>query len=610
MGTVSSAALVRDAGAVPAGIPRAIEDLQPGHHVCCIHADEAERIAAVVPYVRAGLARHEQLTYIADRAVATVLGELRAGGLDVDRPVETGQLILTTADDAFAGGALDPEAAVALLAAMIDRASRAGYAASRVVGEAAGAFRASSGPAQLVETEARLDARLPGSGCTALCLYDRSAFDPDLLLEVLRTHPYVAIGERIVRNPSYLPPARRGSAVAGEPREGPWVDPARSAQAQRMETLGRLARDIAHDINNLLAVVIGNAELARAGLAPDDPRAEAIADIEAAAKRGASLTRQLVAFGGRGDLAPVVLDLHSVVGEMSELLRCALGDTVTVTFAPAQPPLRVRADPAQLGQILVNLAVNARDTMPAGGTLLLETAAVTVGVADPDRPPALTPGRYATLAVRDTGGGTETEAQAHLYEPFFTTKGPRGGSGQGLAVAREIARQAGGELVLVASAPGEGSTFMLYLPIAEARVPETPGRTTPSVVAGSGSGSGSVLIVEDDPAVRRLARRALEIAGYGVIEAGDGAEALRLLESGPNPFTLVISDMIMPVLGGYELARHIASTRPQTRVLLMSGYPGDLISDDGTTVEGIAFIGKPFSFADLTAKVREVLEGS
>jgi two-component system, cell cycle sensor histidine kinase and response regulator CckA len=377
-------------------------------------------------------------------------------------------------------------------------------------------------------------------------------------------------------------------------------------QSQKMETVGRLAGGIAHDFNNLLGVVLGNAELARMDLEGADPRSEALIEIEDAARKGAALTRQLLAFSRQQVVSPEVLEIAAVVAEMEGMLRRLIGEGITLTVIAGEPPARVRADRAQVGQILLNLVVNARDAMPGGGTLRIETGLVELDADDADRPASLAPGRYAILAVTDTGAGIDEATRARLFEPFFTTKGPGAGSGLGLSTAQGIARQGGGDVVCVGSNLGDGSSFALYLPATDEPLPAPPAPTPAVPVA---TGTGTILLVEDDPGVRRLAERNLASAGYTVLTAADGVEAIRVLAVHPGSVELVVTDVIMPTMGGRELAGRVAGARPGTRVLFTSGYPGDILTDQGTLPPGAPFIGKPYTADELIATVREVLAG-
>ncbi len=377
-------------------------------------------------------------------------------------------------------------------------------------------------------------------------------------------------------------------------------------QAQKMETVGHLAGGIAHDFNNLIAVIAGNAELVRAELPPGDPQQVALGEIEDAAHRGRVLTRQLLAFSRQQAIVPEELELDAVVGEIAPMLRRLIGAGIELRSEPHDPGSsvgRVRADRAGLGQVLMNLAVNARDAMPGGGTLTITTREEVFGDADAGRPAALAPGRYEALSVTDTGSGMDAATQERIFEPFFTTKGPDGGTGLGLPTVLRIAHQSGGTIT-IESEPGHGSTFTLYLPAVGEVVPAPRSVRDPGPAA---SGTTTILVVEDDPGVRRLTERILSGAGYAVLVAPDGTAALEALATYPGRVGLVVTDVSMPMMGGEELARRIAAAHPGTRVLLMSGYPGSVATTDGIVPPGTHLLGKPFTAAELTAKVREVL---
>jgi CheY-like chemotaxis protein len=325
--------------------------------------------------------------------------------------------------------------------------------------------------------------------------------------------------------------------------------------------------------------------------------------IQRAAEHAALLTRQLLAFSRKQIFEPRVLDLGATVTAMGPLLRRLIGEDIELITAPAPIPLFVKADPGQLEQVILNLVVNARDAMPNGGRLALETASV-----GPDdtaaRPHAqLPPGSYAKIAVSDTGCGMSPEVQAHIFEPFFTTKDVGKGTGLGLATVYGIVKQTAG-YIEVSSEVGRGTRFEIYLPqIQETTQPPEPG-PAPGTTAG---GSETVLLTEDDKALRVLAREILQLQGYTVLEARDATEALRISEGHEGPIHLLLTDVVMPGMNGRELAKRLTSARSNVRVLLMSGY-SDPIAAHGTPVPGASFLQKPFTPEGLTRKVREALD--
>jgi PAS domain S-box-containing protein len=374
-------------------------------------------------------------------------------------------------------------------------------------------------------------------------------------------------------------------------------------QGQRMECVGRLAGGIAHDFNNLLTVILGTVDLALQHAGPGDRLHADLQDVRGAADRAAALTRQLLAFSRKQVLQPKVLSLNTVVSDTLSMLGRLVGEDITVRFVQCGDLQPVKADPGQLEQVLANLVVNARDAMPAGGTLTIETANVELDADYAAEHPSVQPGPHVMLAVSDTGCGMDEETRRQIFEPFFTTKGPGKGTGLGLATVYGIVKQSGGS-VWVYSEVGRGTTFKIYLPRAEgpqsgpAGVPAAPGAR----------GSETVLVVEDEEALRRLAERSLERAGYTVLTAAGGAEALALLERHEGRVALVVTDVIMPGMSGRELATRVSERYPRVRLVFTSGYTDDAIVERGELEADTHFLGKPYTAAALTGKVREVLD--
>ncbi|HEX4628118.1 MAG TPA: response regulator [Gemmatimonadales bacterium] len=376
-------------------------------------------------------------------------------------------------------------------------------------------------------------------------------------------------------------------------------------QSHKLEAVGRLAGGVAHDFNNVLTAILGAAELLLLDTPADDAKREELDIIRDAAVRAQTLIRQLLAFSARQVLTPVVLDLNDLVTNVSKMLRRLIGEDITFVSTLASDLGRVRADVGQVEQVLVNLAVNARDAMPQGGRLTLATENVDIAGAGATPHGQLSPGRYALLRVSDTGVGMDQETLARAFDPFFTTK-PRGqGSGLGLATVYGIVHQSGGD-VTVESAPGAGSTFRVYLPVVTDPL-ERAAAAAP--VVAPAAGSETVLLAEDEPLVRALARKVLEQAGYRVLVAAGGAEALALAERHTGPIHLLLSDVVMPEMNGRELMRRLIAQRPDVRVLYMSGYADEAIARHGVLDPGTAFMQKPFTPGALTRKVREVLDG-
>ena len=374
-------------------------------------------------------------------------------------------------------------------------------------------------------------------------------------------------------------------------------------QAQKMEAIGRLAGGIAHDFNNVLTMIIGYSNLAAATLGSGQKASEYVHEIEKAGQRAAALTDQLLSFSRRKVLQPKVFDVNTVVADLGKMLRPIVGEKIKVVVRLAPDIWRVRADPGEIRRALMNLCLNARDAMPAGGTLTLRTAKVTLSGAEA-RLRKLGSGRYVELLVRDNGIGMNPETQTHIYDPFFTTRGTGKGTGMGLAIVLGIAEQSGGA-VWCDSEVGKGTRFKFLLPatMAASDSEERP----PGGVAEAPKGSEVVLLVEDEDQVRKLASEFLQGCGYVVLEARDGREGLSVCEAHQGKIDLLLSDVVMPELGGRELAERILTIRPDIKVLFMSGHTQDVILKEGVKA-GTPFLQKPFTPSDLAYKVRAVLD--
>jgi len=375
-------------------------------------------------------------------------------------------------------------------------------------------------------------------------------------------------------------------------------------QSQKMEAVGRLAGGIAHDFNNLLTVITSYSDLLLQDLGADDPKREDVEQVRKAAEGAAALTRQLLAFSRQQVLAPRVVSLSVVVQGVEKMLRRVIGEDVDLVTALDPVVGSVKADVGQLEQVLMNLAVNARDAMPAGGKLTIETANVE---HDPDyaREREATPvRRFVMLAVSDTGIGMDEATKARIFEPFFTTKEAGKGTGLGLATVYGIVQQSGG-FIWVYSEPGHGTTFKIYLPQVEAPL---EGRAVGAAPGDLPRGTETILLVEDAAAVRAVTRQVLERQGYTVLEAAHGAAALQTAAGHPGPIHLLLTDVVMPVLSGRQLADQLARLRPDAKVLYASGYTDDAVVRHGVLEAGISYLQKPFTADSLARKVREVLD--
>jgi PAS domain S-box-containing protein len=378
-------------------------------------------------------------------------------------------------------------------------------------------------------------------------------------------------------------------------------------QSQKMEAIGRLAGGVAHDFNNLLAAIQGHAELMLGQLPPGMPLHRSASEVHKAAARGALLTRQLLTFSRKEVVAPNAFDVNLIVAEMENMLRRLIGEQITLTIRLADVPLRARCDRGQLEQVLLNLAVNARDAMPDGGPVSIAVAAADVEEGAEAGHPGARPGPHVTLSVRDEGCGMDEHTLAHLFEPFFTTKSAGKGTGLGLSTVYGIVQRAGGH-IRVASAPSQGSTFTVYLPRVEE--PVMVGAEPERAPGDALHGAETVLVVEDEDAVRSMVREALEARGYRVLVARNGVEALDLAGRYGDYIDLLITDVVMPQMNGAELAQRLERVRPGLRVLFVSGYTDDAVIRHGVLEARTAFLQKPFSLDVLARTVREVIEKS
>jgi len=375
-------------------------------------------------------------------------------------------------------------------------------------------------------------------------------------------------------------------------------------QAQKMEAIGSLAGGVAHDFNNVLTVILSCAEALKEDVGeglPADP--EVIDEIRAAGKRAAELTRQLLAFARKQVIAPVPLDLNAVVRGSEKLLRRVLGEDIELTATSVPDLWTVLCDPGQIEQIVLNLAVNARDAMPGGGTLSIDSANAVIDESHVAAHPFMRAGTYVRLAIRDSGTGMSAEVKARIFEPFFTTKLSGKGTGLGLATVYGIVKQSGGH-ILVDSAPDRGTTFEVYFP----RTLDPVLAAAPPDQAAVARGSGTILVVEDDPHVREVTVRSLRAGGYRVLAARDGRDALELAAREDGRLHVLVTDIVMPGLSGREVADELRRRHPDLRVLFVSGYTRDAIVQRGVLDAGIAFLQKPFTASSLLARVRVVLD--
>jgi len=372
-------------------------------------------------------------------------------------------------------------------------------------------------------------------------------------------------------------------------------------QVQKMEAVGRLAGGVAHDFNNILGVILGHSQILLGGMGADDPRRARVEQILSASERAAGLTRQLLAFSRRQVFETRVLDLNDTVAAVIKMIGRLIGEDVGLTFRPGESLGRVRADPTQIEQVLMNLAVNARDAMPDGGRLAIETANAVIDDDYVRVHAGSAAGRYVCIAVTDTGQGMTREVQTHIFEPFFTTKEPGKGTGLGLSTVYGIVKQSDG-FIYVYSEPGHGTTFKIYLPAVEGEV-ERPAEPLPPR-----RGSETILLVEDEEGLRELIGELLVENGYHVLTAENPTRAIQIAEQHQGAIHLLLTDVVMPQMNGREMAGRVKKLRPDVRVLYMSGYTEDAIAHRGVLDAGVSLISKPFTQESLARKLRELLD--
>lgn len=375
-------------------------------------------------------------------------------------------------------------------------------------------------------------------------------------------------------------------------------------QSQKLEAVGHLAGGIAHDFNNLLTAILGQSELILRRMESNDPLCRKVEEIKKAGDRAALLTYQLLAFSRKQILQPKVLDLNAIVSEMDKILQRLIEENIDIKLMLDPMLGRIQADPGQISQIIINLVVNARDAMPHGGRITVETQNVYLDEEYARRHVSVRPGRHIMLAISDTGVGMDAETQNHIFEPFFTTKRDGKGTGLGLSTVYGIVKQSGGN-IWVYSEIGRGTSFKIYLPRVEESIDRMDGEALSNDLP---LGTETILLVEDEEAVRTLAREMLESCGYKVLEAANGAEAIAICEDRDCSVDLLITDVVMPRMDGREVADRLTALRPQLRVLFMSGYTENAIVHHGVLDEGANFIAKPFSLEALARKVRELLD--
>jgi signal transduction histidine kinase len=602
-------------GSQPQTLENALEALEPHDHLCVIYETEDEWRDVMVPFIAIGLRRAEKCIYVADTGT---FGELRAhlkdAGVDVAAAEARGQLVILHDMETYTQeGTFDPDRMIARLISETDKALQEGYSALRVTGEMSWVLKAHPGSERLLEYEAKLNRDLlPGHPCLAICQYNRWKFDAEILKGVILTHPLLIRENQILRNFYYIPPGEYLGDRRADHEVQHWLNNIKREhdtgallfQSQKMEVIGRATASIAHNFNNMLTAVNGFAELLQLHMAPDDPLQEYVQRIRAAGQSAADLVRHMMAFSRRHVMVPAAVNLNVTLLDMRRMLESMIGEDVRIEAHLASDLWPVQIDPTQLQQIIVNLAINARDAMPGGGRLTLETANKVLDECYTLTHPDSQPGEYVMLAASDTGCGMSDEVCQHLFEPFFTTKSAGKGTGLGLYTVYNIVEQSGGHIE-VTSQVGMGTTFRILL--ARAGRDGNPSATVERT-ADRMSGSETILLVEDSPEVREVVRTVLVAGGYRVIEATCAEEARRLAQEWAGPIHLLLTDIVMPDLRGDELAAQLTRQHPGLAVLFMSGRDRQEIEHNGRLQPNVAFLQKPFDAFGLARMVRQVCD--
>ena len=584
---------------------RALPALSHGDHACLFYRSPEEHGVVTASFLGLGLERDERCVYVGGAdSIESVREGLKSAGVAVASEEDKGRLILTDRRDYLEGGRWSTEKMLGFLQDAYESTMADGRTALRAAGDVSWQVGPSGDFSEVVHYEALLDLFFAGKRMVGMCQYPQDRCPSDTLLGILRTHRVAAVGTELCDNPHYVPPGIliEKDEGARERQRVEWLMSqlvrVRKAEedrdrlqkelllSQKREAIGRLASGVAHDFNNVLTAILGLSDLI-----VNEPSAGSAAvrdarEIRLAGERATALTRQLLSLGrARGDRETVV-DPGDVVQAMTAFLRRILPENVRLETRTAAGLGGVRADIGRLEQVLMNLAVNARDAMPDGGTIVVETAP-----AGPD----------AVLSVTDDGAGIPADVLPRVFEPFFTTKGEGKGTGLGLATVREIVERAGGR-VEVESVAGKGTTFRVLLP-RSAQAPEPLGARTPAQEAPL-RGTETVLVVEDEAYIRSLVRRVLSGHGYSVLEAGGPAEALRLARENAGALKALVMDMSLPKANGRELAARLAEVRPGVRTLFVSGYS----EAEAAPPAGAAFLQKPFAPEALLRAVRALLD--
>ncbi len=638
-----------------------IIDLKPGDHLCCIYNTEKEHRAILAPFLRLGLDRGEKVLYITDvRAYKVILDYLHDEGIEAEPYLQSGQFGILAANEAYTrDGVFDPDKMITLLQNEENCALKEGYSALRVTGEMSWALRGLPGSERLIEYEAKLNDFFLKSKSLAICQYDRRRFKPDLLLDVLCTHPIAVIGTNFYDNFYYIPSSEilghqrskvefkirmrnlkvrkrteealekakdelekrveertRELADANEKLKQEAEERMRAVdhqtrleqqirQMQKMEALGTLAGGIAHDLNNILMPIVVNAELALLDIEKRNLESQYVEQVLTAANRGKNLVNQIITFSQQKEIERKCEKIAPIIKEALKFLRSMLPETIEIHRSIKTDSDLALVNATQIHQVLINLCNNAADAMrDKKGVLEVKLAEVEVDVESASLFPDLKPGPYFKITVSDSGRGMDKKIIERIFDPFFTTKEPGKGTGMGLAVVHGIIKSHGGAIG-VKSKLGKGSTFDVFLPRHKGEIRQETAASTPIP-----RGTERILLVDDDKSLIQSVQHMLKRLGYKVIGKTSSALALKIFHAQPDIFDLVITDMTMPHMTGVELANELLSIRPDIPIILCTGF-SDMINKKGAEAQGIReLIMKPINTRNMAETIRRVLKGS
>ncbi len=606
---------------MPGTLAETLPEISHGDHCCLFFSSPAEQARVTAPFLATGLDRGERSVYVGDPdSVEAVREGLKSAGVGVAKETAHKRLVITSDQDYLDGGRWKSEKMLGFLQVAYDSALSEGFTALRAAGDVSWQVGPERNFDEIVYYEALLDLFFTGKRMVGLCEYPKDKCPPETLNGILNTHKIAAIDSNVCSNFHYFPPElllekdgqvrqmKRVEWMTSQLLRAKKAEEERDAaqrslvEVQKTEAVGRLAGGVAHDFNNILTAILGLSEFV---LARKDLAAESRADVEEikkAGERAATLTRQLLTFSRRQAFEPRVIDLNGIVRALEPFLRRLLRADIELRTVLGLDLGNVKADPGQLEQVIMNLVVNARDAMPQGGALSIETDEIELNEDYAETHPGTMPGPHVMLAISDTGVGMDAATQARIFEPFFTTKEKGAGTGLGLATVHGIISQSGGS-ILVHSETGKGSTFKVCLPRAEGPVEAAPPQAPEPE---SLRGKETALLVEEDNAVRTLVHRTLATNGYTVLTAISSIEAIKFCERHKGSIHVLIANVVLPGTTGHELARQAASLRPKMKFLFMSGG-----EDDGApghkAREGRPSIKKPFTPEALLRRLREVL---